>query len=149
MPTYTKQQQRSGMVVGARGREEVARCRFVYQARGGEGRRRKPFGKEGGPYQENFIQIQVLYQVAKLYFSTPDQGVRRGPPGAGGCRARTEVEVGSAAGRRGSDPLGALHWGQTWTLPLGGTCTTWSGHLGAWGLGPLGHQAPPPVVPAG
>ena len=52
----------------------------------------------------------------------------------------------------------ALDWGQTWALsagkgggtlvplPLprcGGTCTTWSGHLGAWRPGLGGHGIRP------
>ena len=55
------------------------------------------------------------------------------------------------------DHFGALYWGQTWALSLGmggalqvalpqpvggGTCTTWSGHLGAWRLGLEASRAP-------
>ena len=63
-------------------------------------------------------QFRYRYKFRKRSTTSTHQirGVRRGPPGAGTKKARVEEEVGSAVGRRGSEPLGALYWGQTWAL---------------------------------
>ena len=111
--------------------------------------------KRGGLLRHEHDSITVTVQIAKSHISTPESGGRRAPPGVGWSPTCVVCEVArSAAGGRCPRPLlrpglgpdvsalGRERGGYARTPPspqVGGTCITWSGHLGAWRPGPGGR----------